>query len=609
MFILFYIILNLVIFILSIVFYIIKKKESDSLKLKIIIFLFIIISIACYIVPSFTNFGYSSHLVKSSSDIILINFLFFLLCFSTTLFFYSLNSRNEDVIYLDTPSFFVSRKGKIKLGKSMKGEKKKFNFFLSLKDLEKHMFVCGATGTGKSNFIQNLLINFTQRYKIPFFLVEFKGEYHFLQNTINNLLIIRPGENFSLNIFNPEGAIPEVHAERIFDILKSGQFLDDSSEFSPQMQKVLVEILTKICKNKDLQNWKGFYEYCKVYAKEYARDIPMLSQTLISIKNRIRRFSLGSLKAIFDTEHKVRIKELFERNILIDLSSIIRLGGEKADALFFLNMILKYLWDKNITRGAYKFKGIKHITIVEDAQYFVPKDLVKKTKLSTYLEDIAMLQRGTGECLISIATHPGISEEILANCGALVVFKTHMQREFLCELLNLNVEYQDYLSILDEGQCIVRVNSIKRPFLLSIPLIEREYPKISEINSKNELVLNGQEQQNERELIKKLEMMLIALKLIKKKIKSFCLRFIKILKEIKIKLLEMKKKEEVNKIFKDNFIVREEIEYQNGYEYYMKNNEKSEQKLDDDIDEEDDEDFEELKKYVEILYKKQINKD
>ncbi len=113
------------------------------------------------------------------------------------------------------------------------------------------------------------------------------------------------------------------------------------------MRKVLVEILTKVCENTQFQSWKGFYHYCKGYAKNKKNKIPMLTQTLISITNRIRRFSLGSLKAIFDTEHTIKTEELFQRNILIDLSSIIRLGGEKEDALFFLNMILKYLWDKN----------------------------------------------------------------------------------------------------------------------------------------------------------------------------------------------------------------------------------------------------------------------
>jgi hypothetical protein len=371
----------------------------------------------------------------------------------------------------------------------MKGDQKQQSFLLPMKDLEKHMFICGATGTGKTTFLQHFLKKFTKKFKIPFMLVEFKGEYHFLQRKIKNLLIIRPGENFSINIFNPGLSLPEVHAERVFDILKSGKFLDENAEFSPQMEKVLVEILTKVCKNKNFQSWKGFYDYCKGYAKNKKNEIPMLSQTLISITNRIRRFSLGPLKALFDTDHDIKLDNIFERNILIDLSSIIRLGGEKEDALFFLNMLLKYLWDRNLTRGAFNFKGIKHVTIVEDTQYFAPKDLTRQNKLTTYLEDIALLQRGTGECLISLATHPDISQEILANCGVLVCFKTHIEKEFLCKLLNLEVEYEDYLSILKEGQCIIRVNSIKRPFLLHVPFVKRDSLEISEIDESNKKIV------------------------------------------------------------------------------------------------------------------------
>ena len=503
-----FLILSIISFIINIIFYIYKSKGHSLNKTKKLIFIILIalILILLTCLPFFIT-NSSKEIMSSFKDylipIILFNLSVAFFSLSIMIFSLSFLEVDIDIIDLEIPSYHNSKRGTIKLGKVLKGKRKKSSFFLSFRDLEKHLFVCGATGTGKSNLIQNFLLNFTKHYNIPFLLVEFKGEYHFLQKKIENLLIIRPGENFSINIFNPEGTLPEVHAERIFDILKSGKFLEESSgstEYSPQMEKVLVEILTKVCQKKKLQNWKGFYRFCKAYADIYQNEIPMLAQTLISIKNRIRRFSLGSLKALFDTENNIKIKDLFERNILIDLSSIIRLGGEKADALFFLNMILKYLWDRNIARGAYNFKGIKHITIIEDVQYFAPKNLTKQTKLTTYLEDIALLQRGTGECLISVATHPDISEEILANCGGLIVFKTHMQKEFLCELLNLEVEKQDFLSILEEGQCVVRVNSIKRPFLLSVPLIEREYLETSEINKNNDLALTNVKEYGKKDL-------------------------------------------------------------------------------------------------------------
>jgi len=493
-----FLILSISCSILNIIFYIYKKKGYSLHNLRKIIFVNFIVS-TIFLVTGLPFFILSNgdEITESFEvfilPIILFNLSMFLFVFSIIIFLLPHLDEELNRINLEIPSYHNANKGSIKIGKIMKGKRKKFNFYLSIKDLEKHVFICGATGTGKSNFLQNFLINFTQNYNIPFFLVEFKGEYHFLQKKINDLLILWPGENFSINIFNPENSNPFIHAERIFDILKSGQFLDDNAEFSPQMQKVLVEILAKVCKNKELQSWKGFEYYCKKYLKENLNNIPMLKQTLISIKNRIRRFSEGPLKALFEKNNEYEVKTLFKRNVILDLSSIIRLGGEKEDALFFLNMIFKYLWDQNLTKGAFKYKGIKHITIVEDAQYFAPKDLVKKNKMTTYLEDIALLQRGTGECLIALATRPDISRDILANAGVLLTLKNHIEKDLMCELLNLDLEKKNYLSILEEGQGIIRINSIKEPFLLWVPHIERESLNFSEIKSKNELILRNKE--------------------------------------------------------------------------------------------------------------------
>ena len=595
-FFLFYLILVVLLTGLNVVFFISQKREQPANKLKLLIIILFGISIPLFILDSTSYLNLASESLKSSEKVLLSNIFLILLCFSVGLFFHSIYSSDDDVIDLEKPSYFKSRKGAIKMGRVMERSHKKNTFYLSLTDLEKHVFVCGATGTGKSNFIQHFLINFTKHYDIPFLLVEFKGEYHFLQREIDNLIIIRPGENFSINIFNPEGSLPEVHAERIFDILKSGKFLDDNAEFSPQMEKVLVDILIKVCGNKELQSWKGFYEYCKKYANDYKNEIPMLSQTLISITNRIRRFSLGSLKAIFDTEHELKVKDLFKRNILVDLSSIIRLGGEKEDALFFLNMVLKYLWDKNLTRGAYNFSGIKHITIVEDTQYFAPKDLTRQNKLTTYLEDIALLQRGTGECLISIATRPDISEEILANCGVLVCFKTHMQKEFLSKLLNLNEENEYYLSIVEDGQCIVRVNSIKRPFLLSVPFIDREWLETSEINRNNKKVLENFENFSESNLKGKNKKYLQKFQSLTEKCASF-------MNKIKLKLVNFMKifrKKYKNKEwnFGSNSILNENI---------INNEDNSEKDEIRSSSHNNDDDFNKLKKFIKELYEKQQN--
>ena len=479
----------------NLVFYIYKRRKYYLNRIKVLIFGVLICNTIFLIInlPFFITNNSDSFIDKVQGyflPTVLFNLANILYSASVIIFLLSFLQVDENIIDLEIPIQLSNKKGDIPIGRILKGKAKKQKFYLALKDLEKHMFICGATGTGKSNFLQNFLINFKKIYNIPFFLVEFKGEYHYLQTKIEDVLILWPGENFSINIFNPGEVNPIIHAERIFDILKSGKFLDDTAEFTPQMEKVMVEILVKVCESKDFQNWKGFEYFCKDYLKKNKHQIPMLNQTLISIKNRIRRFSIGPLRNLFENKTEIDINDLFKKNVLLDLSSIIRLGGEKEDALFFLNMILKYLWDINLTKGAYNFKGIQHITIIEDAQYFAPQDLMKKSKLTTYLEDIALLQRGTGECLITLATRPNISKEILANNGVVLTFKNHIEKDIMCDLLNINIENKNFLSILEEGQCIIRTNSIKEPFLLNIPFIIHEALPISEIKKNNKIIFN-----------------------------------------------------------------------------------------------------------------------
>ncbi|MFX1243325.1 MAG: hypothetical protein ACFFA7_18950, partial [Promethearchaeota archaeon] len=99
-------------------------------------------------------------------------------------------------------------------------------------------------------------------------------------------------------------------------------------------------------------------------------------------------------------------------------------------------------------------------------------------------------QRGTGECLITLATRPNISKEILANNGVVLTFKNHIEKDIMCDLLNIDTENRNFLSILEEGQCIIRTNSIKEPFLLGVPLIKHESLPVSEIKNNNDKILN-----------------------------------------------------------------------------------------------------------------------
>ena len=92
--------------------------------------------------------------------------------------------------------------------------------------------------------------------------------------------------------------------------------------------------------------------------------------------------------------------------------------------------------------------------------------------------------------MITLATRPDISKEILANNGVVLTFKNHLEKDIMCDLLNLNSDNSHYLSILEEGQCIIRVNSIKEPFLLKVPYIKNESVSFSEVLKNNKKIID-----------------------------------------------------------------------------------------------------------------------
>ncbi|MHA2182373.1 MAG: ATP-binding protein [Promethearchaeota archaeon] len=410
----------------------------------------------------------------------LVGFLIFLL--PTML----INQKTQ--IELPYPSRSRAKEGNIEIGRIKFGNKKKYKFKLSITDLERHVFICGSTGSGKTNFHQRFLIQLNDCLNVPFLLCEFKGEYQCLQKEMKNLLVLKPGYNFFINIFDPENTDPKVHAERLFQAFRSGMKFEDK-EFSPQMERVFVDILVEMCKDEKNRDWDAFKQLSKNYFSNNSTVFNQVSgsieQSIYAIQNRIRRYCTGTLSEIFVKKIGMKVKDIFNHKVIVDLSSIINLGGDKVDALFFLNVLLKYLYDENLSRGSKNYQGIQHITILEDAQYFAPQQLSKKSEITTYIEDIALLLRGTGECLITLATRPALSEEILANCGVLISFKEHMQKELLRQLLNLENEQERYLSELELGQCIIRVNSIEQPFSLIVPYTKRAELNEDEVSENN----------------------------------------------------------------------------------------------------------------------------
>jgi uncharacterized protein DUF87 len=369
-------------------------------------------------------------------------------------------------ISLKEVNFSKHRNGNIKLGTIFNNKQIVGTFKLGIEDIKRHILIYGQTGTGKTTFIKNLLYNFSRKYpKIPFILFEFKEEYNDLPDLIENVEIISPGRNFFFNLFDHDIFSGQNYVEILFDSLKSCQILEDNADFSPQMEKILVDVLKLVCKNKKQQSWKYFFEQLDFYCRLNENNIPMIKQTMISITNRLRRYYEGSLSKVFKFSTQAnKISELLEKNCVVDLSSILRFGGSKEDVIFFANMILKWIWEKNMSKKS--TNQLEHITIFEDASYMASKKILETSKLSTYLEDIALLLRGKGEALITLTTTLDISKNIILNSGTKFFFKFNEKTEDLIHYIGIQEADDLRINELTTGYCITKIDSIPDPFIL-----------------------------------------------------------------------------------------------------------------------------------------------
>ncbi|XEO77911.1 hypothetical protein WKT22_02947 [Candidatus Lokiarchaeum ossiferum] len=394
------------------------------------------------------------------------------------MFYFKLRPKNIPNLLLKKPELKSYPRGKVRIGTIFHEQKILKKFKLNIEDIKRHIIIYGQTGTGKTWFLKNFLYQFSKNFpEIPFMLFEFKGEYSDLSSTISNVDIIRPGENFKINLFDCDIFQKEIYVEILFDSLKSCQIIEGNADFSPQMEKVLVDVLKKVCFDSKNQSWNTLFTIMDEYTVQNVRNIPMLNQTIISIKNRLRRYASGTLSSLFNfSEDSDHISDLLSKNCVIDLGHILKLGGSKEDVIFFANLILKWIWEFNMKKNP--SDSLNHITIFEDASYIASRKLLETSHLSTYLEDIALLLRGKGEALITLTTTLDISKNIILNSGTKFFFKFNENPEDINYFIGLKSQDHIDINALNIGFCLAKIDSISEVFLLKGETLRNDKKRI-----------------------------------------------------------------------------------------------------------------------------------
>jgi hypothetical protein len=359
--------------------------------------------------------------------------------------------------------------------------------------LNRHTFVCGATGTGKSQTIRHLLEQAT-RAGLPWLVIEpAKAEYARMAARIASLgadvVVIRPGDPSAppagLNPLEPAPRFPlQTHA----DLLRA-LFLA-SFEAQEPFPQVLAAALTRCYEELgwdltlgesahpdgrpryptlgDLQRNAEAVVTDIGYSKEITDNVRGF------IKVRLASLRLGTTGRFFEGGHPLDFGRLHARNVVLEIEDV----GDDADKAFLMGVILIRLAEhlRTATRTGPATAGLRHLTVIEEAHRLLRRpEGVTAGPVGHAVEMFAALLaeiRAYGEGLIIAEQIPGkIIPDVIKNTAVKIMHRLPAfdDRATVGATMNLNNDQSEFVLTLPNGHAAVFTDGMDHPVVATVP--------------------------------------------------------------------------------------------------------------------------------------------
>ncbi len=362
----------------------------------------------------------------------------------------------------------------INLGKLVRsGQVLDIDANIKVEDLNKHIFITGVTGSGKTTTCHKLLYS----SNLPFLVIEpAKTEYRVLTKADDILVFTLGNENIAPFRLNPFEFFEGENISSRVDMIKA------SFESSFDMEAAIPQIIeTAIYRAYEKYGWDiGMSINMKFDApfSPTTKAFPMLEDVIkevenvveeqnfderlhkdyiASIKARLQGFMVGSKKFMLNTPRSFDFKKLLHKKVIIELEEI-KNPSEKSFImgllLINLNEALKQIYKEN--------KNFKHITLIEEAhrllsRYEIGDSPNKKNAIDSFTDMLAEVRK-YGESLIIVDQIPNkLTSEVLKNTNTKIVHRIFAQddKEAIGNTMALEEEQKEFLSKLDVGRAIV----------------------------------------------------------------------------------------------------------------------------------------------------------
>lgn len=367
--------------------------------------------------------------------------------------------------------------------------------------LNRHTFVCGATGSGKSFTVRHLLTE-AARAGLPWLVVEpAKAEYGRMANRLaplgSDVVVLQPGKADDPPVgFNPLAPARFVDAdgnEHVFSLqthldLVRALFLAtfDADEPFPQ---ILTTALTRSYEElgwdvtlgeavhadaeprhptlTDLQRVAGIVVDDIGYGPEIAANMQGF------VKVRMRSLGQGVIGRFLNDAHPLDFDKLMRRNVVLEIEDV----GDNTDKAFLMGAVLLQLTEHlKLRHGGKSEVPLHHLTVIEEAHRLLRNpgedtDSAAGRAVETFASLLAEV-RAYGEGLVVVEQIPSkLIPDVIKNTAVKVVHRLPAEddRKSVGATMNLDSGQSRNVVSLEPQEAAVFTDGMDRPLLVRVP--------------------------------------------------------------------------------------------------------------------------------------------
>ena len=376
----------------------------------------------------------------------------------------------------NVPDAAIEKADKIDLGKIYHmGQPESADLILSRQAMTAHTFITGSTGTGKSNAVYHLLDELTKDGDATFLVVEpAKGEYKTVfGNEKAAVYGTNPRETQLLRL-NPFAFPAEIHVLEHIDRLV--EIFSACWPMYAAMPAVLKDAIERSYQNagwdlRESESEKGifptFFDLLRVLPtvieeSHYSNDTQ--SDYVGALCTRVKSLTNGIYGSVFCAEDALRDAELFDENVVVDLS---RASAMETKSLLMGILVMK-LQEYRMCSGVMNGK-LRHVTVLEEAHNLLRKTSAEQSQESANVQgkSVEMLanaiaeMRTYGEGFIIADQAPGLLDvSVIRNTNTKIILRLpdEEDRKLVGKSAGLKEAQIDELSKLPLGVAAVYQN-------------------------------------------------------------------------------------------------------------------------------------------------------